>query len=374
MLFHHNEYISITVVLSRSYKVAPRKLLFLILVSIMSSDIPNSIIHYLYTMSPYANRITWYLTLRNIPYAQCLQPVTMPRPDLAAMGVEYRRIPVLSIASDIYLDTRLILHTLEERFPPSPSSPYRALAPATTADQRTLRRLFEHFTVDAGIFTRMTQCIPPDTPMLHDPKFQKDREAFSGTSWEPGAHARRRPEALVCMRQAFALLEDALGDGRDWVLGTATPSLGDIEAVWPFDWLAQMEGAFPAEMISARLFPRTFSWMARFRKVVKEARESNAQRVAKEVKGGEALRHVERSAFEEVEVDEDDPTGLREGTEVQVWPIDSGSSHRDRGKLVGLTKDEVVISARTKDEGKEVRIHAPRWGFRIKQVGEGVKL
>ena len=342
----------------------------------MSSDVPNSIIHYLYTFSPYARRIIWYLTLRNIPHAQCLQPVTMPRPDLTALGVQYRRIPILSIGRDIYLDTRLILRVLEERFPATSSSPFRALAPATTADQRTLQHLFERFTVDAGIFARAAQCIPPNTPLLHDPKFQKDRESLFGNSWDPADYARGRPEALAGMRQAFGLLEEALGDGRDWILGTATPSLGDIEAVWPFDWLAQMEGALPAATISARQFPRTFAWMDRFRKTVKEAAKSNAQGAGKEVKGEEALKHVEGSGFVEAEmrVDEDDPTGLKAGTEVQIWPTDYGSSHKDRGKLVGLTKEEVVIAARTKERGEEVRIHAPRWGFRIRQVGEGVKL
>lgn len=41
----------------------------------------------------------------------------MPRPDLTALGVGYRRIPVVAIGRDIYHDTRLVLRKLEVLFP-----------------------------------------------------------------------------------------------------------------------------------------------------------------------------------------------------------------------------------------------------------------
>ncbi|KAL2105253.1 hypothetical protein VUR80DRAFT_8677 [Thermomyces stellatus] len=44
---------------------------------------------------------------------QTLQPGVMPRPDVAALGVNYSRIPVLSIGRDAYLDTRLLIRKLE---------------------------------------------------------------------------------------------------------------------------------------------------------------------------------------------------------------------------------------------------------------------
>lgn len=36
------------------------------------------IILYHYSFSPYAKRIIWYLTLRRIPYSQCVRPHHMP--------------------------------------------------------------------------------------------------------------------------------------------------------------------------------------------------------------------------------------------------------------------------------------------------------
>ena len=44
-----------------------------------------------------------------------------PRPELQQLGITYRKIPVASIGSTVYLDTAGIIHALEERFPDSPS-------------------------------------------------------------------------------------------------------------------------------------------------------------------------------------------------------------------------------------------------------------
>ncbi|KAL9070969.1 MAG: hypothetical protein Q9157_005630 [Trypethelium eluteriae] len=332
-------------------------------------------------MSPYARRITWYLNLRKIPHATCPQPIMPPRPDLSSLlGLSYRRIPVLAIGRDIYLDTRLILSVLSRRFPASDPR-FLPLSPATTPNQRALQKLLGSWTVDGGIFDRMAHCIPLESALLSDPKFVADRESFTGWSWDKAEYAQVRPEALVDMRQAFGLLEDVLSDGRAWILGTETPSLGDIEAVWPFDWLAQMDGALPADVISARLFPSTYAWLERFRGAVREAAEAAEKRSAQggasmQVKGEEAWRHIVQSEFAEAkpEFDEDDPTGLTEGAEVQLWPTDSGFTNKDQGTLVGLTKEEVVISMQTKQGGEEIRIHAPRWGFRIREVDKSAKL
>ncbi|KAL9086824.1 MAG: hypothetical protein Q9165_006971 [Trypethelium subeluteriae] len=305
-----------------------------------------------------------------------------PRPDLSSLlGLSYRRIPVLTIGRDIYLDTRLILSVLSRRFPASDRR-FHPLSAATTADQRALQKLLSHWTVDGGVFDRMAQCIPLSSPLLSDPKFVADRASFTGWSWEAAEYARVRPEALVCMRQAFGLLEDVLSDGRAWILGTETPSLGDIEAVWPFDWLARMDGALPADVISARLFPSTYAWLERFRGAVSEAAEAAEEKhggqggASMQVKGEEAWRHIVQSEFAEakLEFDEDDPTGLAEGAEVQLWPTDSGFTNKDQGTLVGLTKEEVVIRMQTKQGGEEIRIHAPRWGFRIREIDKNAKL
>jgi glutathione S-transferase len=188
-----------------------------------SQDVPSDIILFHYTFSPFAKRIVWYLKLRNIPYAECIQPLILPRPDLAELGINYRRIPLMSIGRDIYYDTRLILARLEQSFPAS------SLHPAlSTPKNKGLEALLEKFTVDAGIFSKAAQSLPPDLPTMKDEKFIKDRAEFTGSSWSQEARVKGYPEALAHIRHAFDILEAMLLDGRQWIGGTDKISLADI--------------------------------------------------------------------------------------------------------------------------------------------------
>jgi glutathione S-transferase len=147
----------------------------------------------------------------------------MPRPDLEAIGVKYRRIPVMAIGRDVYCDTRLMLDKLEQLFPNSSLS-------ASQPDQKAVQKLLEKWAIDAGVFSRASQLIPTTMPLLNDQKFTKDREDFSGRSWDKKQVEAMRPEALVHVREGFSFLETTLlADGRDWILKTDKPSLADIE-------------------------------------------------------------------------------------------------------------------------------------------------
>ena len=52
-----------------------------------------------------------------------------------------------------------------------------------------------------------------------------------------------------------------------------------------------------------------------------------------------------------------------------MYPVDTGYNSKDSGKLVGLGAHEAVVSAKSNEGGKEVRIHYPRWNFEIERVG-----
>lgn len=187
-----------------------------------SSQVPNDIILFHYNFSPFARRIVWYLKLRGIPYAECQQPLTLPRPDLAELGINYRRIPLLSIGKDVYYDTRLILARLEQSFPAA------TYPPLSSPENKGIEALLEKFTVDAGVFMRAAQSLPSQLPVMKDEKFLKDREEFSGASWKPSDREKQRPEALVHLRHAFDILELLLADGRQWIASTDKVSLADI--------------------------------------------------------------------------------------------------------------------------------------------------
>jgi len=177
------------------------------------------------------------------------------------------------------------------------------------------------------------------------------------------------------MRRIFDVYETLLADGREWIAGTPGVSRADIEGAWVLDWVLGMKGAVPEELFGEKVYPATRRWVARFRGVVKEERTKGPEIV--EIKGARAIEHVLSSEVDGDEtVDERDPLGLKRGETVQVWPIDTGFNHKDRGRLVKLTKDEVVIAVASQTAGKEVYLHAPRWGFRIARDtgGNGVKL
>ena len=155
-----------------------------------------------------------------------MQPAILPRPDINALGVAYRRIPIMAIGRDVYCDTRLILQKLEERFPDG------ALSASQDANQKALQKLLGKWTVER-IFARASQLLPPQLPLLKDPKFQADRKDFTGSEWTSEAMEAMRPEALAHIRDAFHLLETTLlSDGRDWILKTEKPSLADIEGIY----------------------------------------------------------------------------------------------------------------------------------------------
>lgn len=286
----------------------------------------------------------------------------MPRPDIAAIGSSYRRIPILSIGRDIYTDSRLILQKLEELYPRSPTHPSIS---SPNPSSFAIQKLLEIWVVDGGVFARSAQSIPSSAPMVQDKRFVEDRQQM-GFAMSKEVVEERRPEAVVEVRNAFDFLERGLlADGREWILKSEKPTLADIEGVWTFIWVKSIPGALSSNHVSTSHFPKTFAWMSRFEKYAK----SNLVKPLQTLKGSEAVRQIENSRFAEQEgsVDEKDPSGLRKGQEVEVWPVDTGFRNKEKGPLVSLTPDEIVIEGKTQN-GKDVRIHAPRHGFRIARV------
>ncbi|KAK8055399.1 Thioredoxin-like protein [Apiospora rasikravindrae] len=345
-----------------------------------AEDLP--IVLYHYVQSPYARRVIWYLNLRKIPYTECLQPPIMPRPDVAQLGVAYRRIPLLAIGRDVYLDTRLILQKLEALFPASEAHPSLSAA-ASNAEGRALQSgLLSAWTNDAGgLFWNGVSLMPAELPGTNDPKFLADRAEMMGLPRDgpspisKEARAARRPQALCEIAEAMHLLESTLlagsdsdGNSKNWLLGTERPTLADIEAVFVFVWLASMS-ALPKDTMGPEAFPRLYAWMARFTKTVEAAEKENG--APKSAGGDEAAKAIFGSAFAEAEgsVDGSNPIvvaeGLKKGDRVKVWPTDSGFGHKESGKLVSMSLKEIVVEVQGKEDS--VRVHAPRHGFKVKK-------
>ncbi|KAI9736806.1 MAG: hypothetical protein M1818_005857 [Claussenomyces sp. TS43310] len=294
----------------------------------------------------------------------------MPRPDVAALGIAYRRIPLLAIGRDVYNDSRLIISKLGQLYPPSAAHPSIS---SFSPEQRAITRLLDRWTTDTGIFFTSAALVPSTLPSLTDENFIKDREQCMGKSFRKEDIERARPGAIVVIANAFAFLEDLLGDGREWLLGTTGPSLADIEGVWPFHFLVALPGALPPDQISSTQFPKVFAWIDRFSAATSAASEKLGE--PKEIKGPEAVSLITSSEFAEADptVDPKDAIGLRKGQEVEVWPIDSGFNNKDTGTLIGLTASETVIETKA-ENGQTIRVHAPRHGFSIRAIGKDEKV
>ncbi|EME87274.1 uncharacterized protein MYCFIDRAFT_28695 [Pseudocercospora fijiensis CIRAD86] len=331
----------------------------------------NEPILFLWSLSAWASKITAYMALRKIPYSRCEQPITLPRPDLTALGVRYRRIPLLSCGLDIYCDTLLILQKLESLYPEN--TPTHKKISADTSTEKALEYLFEKWT-DTVVFKSAAATISSDLDLMQDPKFQSDREALWGRPWDKATQDSLRPSALAEMRENFEFLENVLSDGRTWILGRGTeekeggPTLADIHAAWIFDWLGMLPGSFPEEEFNARKFPGTVGWLGRYKTAIEKAKESAPKPT--ELESVECVDRILNSGFEEteLEVEENDLSGLKAGDEIKMAPVDTGFGSSDVGKLIGLKRNEVTISSLTQQGGKEIHIHYPRWNFSFEKI------
>lgn len=126
----------------------------------------------------------------------------MPRPDLAELGIKHRRIPVLAIGRDVYLDTRLILAKLEDTHRSVPR------LGASDPQSKGVERLLASLTLDTDVFLAAMRLLPEDKlPLLKDPEFQKDRAGFVPT---PPGGWKSKAEAVHRFREVMQMLETTL--------------------------------------------------------------------------------------------------------------------------------------------------------------------
>ncbi len=139
-----------------------------------------------------------------------------------------------------------------------------------------------------------------------------------------------------------------------------------------FDWLLEMiPGGLPEEAFSTKTYPETFAWRERYSEAVKAATEKLGERPV--IEGEEAAKRIISSKFEEsnIHVDESDFVGVKKGSQVESWPIDdhSGRKNREVGELIGLTHEEVVLQKKIPHEETTIRVHLPRWNYRLESAG-----
>lgn len=190
----------------------------------MASEQTPPVVLFCYPLSPYSIKISTYLDLRKIPYIECPQPVTWPRPDLQQLGINYRRIPLLAIGKDIYCDTSLILEKLEALFPGQKLG-HRG------ADGKAQESLLDQWSQSALMKTAGS-LLPSTMPLLHDATFVADRKALWGIDFSPDLMEKARPNALNDLESHLRVIDGFLSDGRRWLSGSDDISLADIHGTF----------------------------------------------------------------------------------------------------------------------------------------------
>lgn len=143
--------------------------------------------------------------------------------------------------------------------------------------------------------------------------------------------------------------------------------------IWPFHWLTTLPGALPPSLISKDQYPLMFAYIARFNTAISQSAKSIPR---KTISGPEVLKlissvpdisatNIEGVWAEEATIG----TELKVGDEIEVFPAETGFSHKDRGVLISLDAKEVVLEKNLGGGGKgKIRVHAPRHRFKLRKV------
>ncbi|KAJ7648384.1 hypothetical protein DFH06DRAFT_1332619 [Mycena polygramma] len=318
-----------------------------------------SVILYRYDVSPFSHKIDHVLLLKNIPHEKVNVGRILPRPEITDMlDVKYRRIPVLAIGNDIYCDTSLIASAVERRFPASAG--YGTLFPKRKgggrADAGLIQMFTKHWAETVVFFLGVRVLDFASFP----PEFVKDRETLLGGPINFEAMAAGRPKSLSALSTHFALVEDQLSDGREWLFDTELPSLADISVHFVLVWIKRIPAAEP--LFEAGTVPKLLEWLARITAHLDKLKETQTGAGA-DLTAEAAAARIAGAPFEPYSVvgfdpREGDRLGLTSGDRVAVGRDDSGLEFATAGTLVALNKEEFVI-----ENSRGMRCHFPRIGF-----------
>ncbi len=294
-----------------------------------------------YPASPFSEKPRLLFGLKKAQWRSVIQPVIMPKPDLTPLTGGYRRIPVLQVGADIFLDTPLILEEIDAR-----TGGDAARGPLDRVIGSWTDRMFFQATVLLVFAARGAQ-----TPAA----FIADREKLSGRPFDVAAMTAAAPMARSQWRAQAAWIEEALREGP--FLAGETPGVADVSAYMNVWWLG---GAAPAE--AERLLKgleRVEAW--------RRALDGLGHGEPTPAEPAQALQAARAATPEPAPPhDHDDPSGLKPGDRVVLAADDYG---RDpiAGVLVSAAPRRAVVAREDPDLGL-LHIHAPRTGFVLERA------
>jgi len=324
------------------------------------------VVIYCYNGSPFVRKLEVILALKGIDYARVEVPMVPPRPQLEALGIDYRRVPVLAIGRDVYCDTMIIATALDRHFPSSKGYPliFSPRKDGGKVDAGALKA-FSAFYTDKVLFALGQQAVP----WKKLPKaLVEDRFSMVGTKVQYkealALIEKGLPLTRINIELHLELFEGQLSDGREWLFDTVTPSYADVSSNSPLAWMRSFRDT--KATFDRTKFPKALDWMDRMATLI--AQKEKALNIRK-ITSDDAVKVIVSSAPEDIAsivgFDAVAASGLsvQKGDSVLVAPDDTGKIPT-KGKLVALSRGEVVIET-VGENGASVRVHFPRLGYSI---------
>ena len=298
------------------------------------------ILHH-YPQSHFAEKIKRLLAYKGVAWRAVEQPMMMPKPDLVPLTGGFRRIPVLQIGADVYIDTVLIARVLEALHPTPVCIP---------AAQAGLVGVIEAWAGRQFMFQVLLPTFAALLPHL-PPEFLLDRAAMSPRLGRD-AIVDGAPHALAQTDLVLDQLDLQL-HVQPFLLGPDF-TLADASVFFPL-WLFKNSPELFAH-IAAR--PAVAAWFARIEAfgggAVTPMSTSEALAVARAASPAPAAAGLQQLG------------DLELGAEVAVVADDYGVE-ACRGKLSHLSAERVSLLRRDADFG-EIAVHFPRAGYHITKV------
>ncbi|SJX62820.1 uncharacterized protein SRS1_13649 [Sporisorium reilianum f. sp. reilianum] len=337
----------------------------------MATPQPNNrVIVYGYAASPFYQKITTLLDHYGVEWTLVDVPPVMPRPQLSGLlGITYRRIPVVFVDGQGYIDTTAAAHALERAFGSRAKSLFRhypalQLQLALSWSESVLFRLGAGHLYNAPL----------------------NKQFMPGASFEADAMKAKVPFVRSQLVANLETIERHLVEqkrGR-FLFGDEVQYL-DLSVYMSLNWVQTQlrtgDDLLPtvtkAQQDWSRYpFPRTLEWLASVRAYLAQHRvkpvKLSAEHAAQVI-----LQQGRPQAERALSIRGDDPLvkagwiSGHKGQKVSVTPVDTGKVPQ-LGQIVGLDAVSVTIKVDVPG-GKAILATFPRINFDIR-AQDGAKL
>ena len=233
--------------------------------------------------------------------------------------------------------------------------------------------------------------------------FGNDRGGLVGHAIDADKLEKKIPEGMWKLDQHFSMLErffpQSTSEDVEWLFGTETPSLADVALYAQLWWCTQISQGNLMENLTGggtkdakhpgieavfnkNRYPRLLNWFESFKEHIAALPSTETKdpdwntvletlRAAPDVEIESSLLPTPNAVRGEV----DHNAGLKIGTDVSIYPDETGRFDPTVGQLIAASPEEFVIKPRALEVPAQldVRVHFPRLGFVARPVS-GAKL